>query len=157
MPTRTYPAPLQMLQEVTKTLTIGNWYRQVLRDNQGHSHAHFHAEDHYSQFETPAMETSSPLALTHSFASHAGAKRNDFPVVSPPLSFSFKRCRANLKSDRRTMQTSEGSRTTKRNGHSLPPRTAKVAQRCASGSLEQKGDPRQPHGHTSNITLGQCN
>ena len=37
VPTRTHPAPPQMLQEVAKTFIIGNWHRQVLCDNQGHA------------------------------------------------------------------------------------------------------------------------
>ena len=76
VPTRTHPAPPQMLQEVTKTLIIENVHRQVLRDNQGHVHTNTHAPRPTIHSLKPQRWKHHRLSRSHT-ASHRTHERNE--------------------------------------------------------------------------------
>ena len=82
VPTRTHPAPSQMLQRSERHSSSEICIAKSCATTKGTPTP----TEHYSQFENPAVETSMPLALTHSLASHARTKRNDFPVSGLPPS-----------------------------------------------------------------------
>jgi hypothetical protein len=82
-----------LLHSPTHSCTCGVQKKRAKNNSWGRAratpHTHTHTPEHFSNLRRPASETTS-YAGTHSFASHARTKREDFPaglIPQPPIRY----------------------------------------------------------------------